>query len=285
MSRIIIKPIPRKKFDARVNRNMVKGSLPNHYPNTRVGLLENRVKTLEDNPPPTITLDDTVTEGSPNGVKSSGIWAALLALLQSFQNLLGLHVNADNNAHPATAITVDETPVADFTPAVQGNNLQQVTNKVAGLQDLTYRKLYEIELTDPIAFIDITKDLDGNDLDLRVGFKVSYYLLADADSVYVSGIQINGITDNVYEFTSLGRNYLIWYGARFGSSGGISLNINGKNPDVIFYYRCEYGVTQPGTIGGNNGSQRIRQNIQSVTSFRLLTDGCLAGSKIVIYGA
>lgn len=168
MSRIIIKPIPRKKFDARVNRNMVKGSLPNHYPNTRVGLLENRVKTLEDNPPPTITLDDTVTEGSPNGVKSSGIWAALLALLQSFQNLLGLHVNADNNAHPATAITVDETPVADFTPAVKGNNLQQVTNKVAGLQ---FTKIVEINLSEDVTQITETFDRNYNELIIYTEFE------------------------------------------------------------------------------------------------------------------
>jgi len=185
----------------------------------------------------------------------------------------------------ASSITVSAPVTPDYTAALQGNNLQQVTNKVAGLQDLTYRKLYEIEITDPIAFIDITKDLEGNDLDLKVGFKVSYYLLADVDATLISGIQINGITDSIYEFTNLGRNYLIYYGSRFGCSGGIHLTLNGKNPDIIFHYRGEYGTSQPGTITGAAYPMRIRQDIESITSFRLLTDGYLAGSKIVIYGA
>lgn len=186
---------------------------------------------------------------------------------------------------PASNVIVSNPVTPDYTAPKVDDTMQDITNKVAGLQGLTYRKLYEIELTDPIAFIDITKDLDGNDLDLRVGFKVSYYLLTDTDKVLISGIQINGITDNVYEYTNLGRNFLMWCGSRFGSSGGISLNINGKNPDVIFHYRGEGGTTQPGAINGSASSQRICQNIQSVTSFRLLTAGYLAGSKIVIYGA
>ena len=185
----------------------------------------------------------------------------------------------------AAQIAVSDPVTPDYTAPTLGDTMQDVTNKVAGLQELTYRKLYEIEITDPIAFIDITKDLQGNDLDLRVGFRVSYYLLADENALYISGIQINGITDEVYEFSSLGRNYLVYYGTRFGSSGGINLTLNGKNPDITFHYRGEYGTSQPGTIVGNAYSMRIRQNIESITSFRLLTDGFLAGSKIVIYGA
>jgi len=186
---------------------------------------------------------------------------------------------------PASNVIVTNPVTPDYTAPTLGDTMQDVTNKVAGLHELTYRKLYEIEITDPIAFIDITKDLQGNDLDLRVGFRVSYYLLADENALYISGIQINGITDEVYEFSSLGRNYLLCYGTRFGSSGGINLTLNGKNPDITFHYRGEYGTSQPGTIVGNAYSMRIRQNIESITSFRLLTDGFLAGSKIVIYGA
>ena len=58
-------------------------------------------------------IDNEVTELSPNPVKSSGIWAALQALLQSFQNLLSLHVNADNDAHPANAISHKGSTVAE----------------------------------------------------------------------------------------------------------------------------------------------------------------------------
>ena len=186
---------------------------------------------------------------------------------------------------PASNVIVTNPVTPDYTAAVQGNNLQQVTNKVAGLQDLTYRKLYEAEITEPVSFIDITQDLEGNDLNLKVGFYISYNLFNDTDTINVSGVQINGITDNVYEFTSLGRNYLIYYASRFGTAGGIRLTLNGKQPDIIFYYRGEFGSTSPGTITGTYGSMRIIQDISEINSLRLLTGQLSVGSKFVIYGA
>jgi len=60
MARLVIKPIPRKTFDARIAKGKsvrlllqkpeAKACMPNHYPNARVSSLEDRVKTIEDNP-------------------------------------------------------------------------------------------------------------------------------------------------------------------------------------------------------------------------------------------
>ena len=118
-----------------------------------------------------MAVDDIVTETGDNPVKSSGIWEWVTGLFTAFSDTLktiatsGVHNDATErdaaNSHPATAITVDETPVADFTPAVQGNNLQQVTNKVAGLQ---FTKIVEINLSEDVTQIIETFDRNYNEL-------------------------------------------------------------------------------------------------------------------------
>ena len=107
-----------------------------------------RVKELEDNPPPTIDIDDQVTEASPNAVKSSGIWAALQALWESVAQALGIVSQAASNAQQtATSAgevaqqnsdridTLETLPVESFSEsfeltAAKANTIQNCTSAI-----------------------------------------------------------------------------------------------------------------------------------------------------------
>lgn len=72
--------------------------------------------------------------------------------------------------YPANKVVVSDPVTPDFTPVVQGNNLQQVTNKVAGLQNPNLI----IDYTVPADASQIILDTDrfGNPLNITTGERI-----------------------------------------------------------------------------------------------------------------
>lgn len=337
MARIVVKPIPRKKFNVRVggklfkltlNKRNYNASMPNHYPNTRVGLLENRVKTLEDNPPPTITLDDTVTQESTNGVKSSGIWAALQALLQSVTQALAKlfiptktsELENDSNFITSSSLTkanieglkdTDSSTFADtlipaladpasYDPATVAyltelfgelsdsvkesilrtwGRLQDITNKVAGLQDgVIWEEVFEHDITT----FELSVDKDGKQLDER-----GILILVDgvvSSSLNNGTLRLNSIDSSTY-----------WNSVNNGILNSALIYCNGVADNIfsgtIQCYRNNNNIIIQQFIGNSYIAGGSRTNFytaslpvsQNITNIELFTLRWRAGSQIKIY--
>jgi hypothetical protein len=155
-----------------------------------------------------IDIDDTVTEMSQNAVKSSGIWTAINNLWQSFSGALSNvsdsisnHINAQNDAHPAKAITVSDQVTPDYTTPEMGDTLQDITNKVAWLSeinsDYTFRHNTEnaSTLLDGEGNVNVLKQIidlfQAAVIDDITG-EVVYYLSKDTPT-----LQSDGITPSV----------------------------------------------------------------------------------------
>jgi hypothetical protein len=132
-----------------VKENMVYDPLDTPWPDpggqSPRSVIEQRLKTLEDNQ---ITLDNEVTEQSPNAVSSAGIWAALQALWESVMEALGIVSQAASNAQQtATSAgevaqqnsdridTLETLPVENFSEsfnlsAAKANTIQNCTSAI-----------------------------------------------------------------------------------------------------------------------------------------------------------
>jgi len=163
------------------------------------------------------TLDDTVTETSQNAVKSSGIWTAINNLWQSFSEALSNvsdsisnHINAQNDAHPAKAITVSAPVTPDYTAPNVGDTMQDITNKVAGLQEA----LVDLTTTELVSLIDITKDKNGKALNIVEGemlfirLTIPYFQYLGDRINYRADMRVNGQSgDNDYLYNGGGTTY------------------------------------------------------------------------------
>ena len=173
-----------------------------------------RVKKLEDNPPPTIDIDDTVTEESPNAVKSSGIWTFLAALWDSLMEALGLHTQATANAHPASAIGVDASEFSGNL-TTDDDTVQKVAAKVDALStggggDIGWDKIVDYTLPEDAFYITINKTSEGAALSIPNGKKfiiIANHQFVDDTTGLVNTdgrttYRFNSITNSVYRFTT-----------------------------------------------------------------------------------
>lgn len=132
-----------------------------------------------------LTLDNTVTENSSNGVKSSGIYAALQELDNNLRTLIsGLDtrissINAETSKQDIYC--VDEIPVGDTSISVNDLyqlTMTQITNNVNSEHTLLNGTLYAIlKVTNTVASFNYDNiQLQVSDLD-KCGYQKGYLYL------------------------------------------------------------------------------------------------------------
>jgi hypothetical protein len=103
-----------------------------------------------------IILDDTVTETSPNAVKSSGIWAFVTNLLSNFLSSVSTSDEFTGDGTATNPLTVN---------SIQSNKIGYGDGTVEKMIDLLKDTLVvDLTVTQEVAAIEITKDKNNNDL-------------------------------------------------------------------------------------------------------------------------
>ena len=234
-----------------------------------------------------IDIDDTVTEMSQNAVKSSGIWTAINNLWQSFSGALSNvsdsisnHINAQNDAHPAKAITVSAPVTPDYTAPKVGDTMQDITNKVAGLQDgVIWEEVFEHDITE----FELSIDKDGKQLDER-----GVLILVDGvvSSSYNNGwLRLNSISSSTYwnSVTNSILNHALIYCNGVADnmfSGTIQCYRNNNNIIIQQLIGNSVSTTGAARTSAYTASLPLAQNITNIRLYGLLWR---AGSQIKIY--
>jgi hypothetical protein len=116
-------------------------------------------------------------------------------------NLLRRRDQAD--CHPAKAVTFNVDPVPDFTAVVKGNTLEAIGHKVAGLQDTVV-----FELTTSVLVAEILQNIEITG-DFAIIIRCPSFVESDlSPSARRAVIQLNGISSNVYGWTTSYQGFL-----------------------------------------------------------------------------
>ncbi len=188
----------------------------------------------------TVEADETVTELSENAVKSSGIWSWVTGLFvrkddedKGSAAVEGHEQEYDHDAFltsvppiptiPSNAaqITVSDPVTPDFTPVVQSNNLQQVTNKVAGLQE-SRKLIYSLTTTEEITNLVILLDNEQ-----RLMIEYSSNTGMESKTSYWA-FRINDVATQNYLTSNTRTSTFLFYTGRHKFAGTMELrNIGG----------------------------------------------------------
>lgn len=201
-----------------------------------------------------------------------------------WQNLIALSELVPTE-YPAKNVKVDEAPVPDYTPVALNDNLQQVTNKVAGLQS---KLVVDITLTADVTEINTSVDVDGKALALvgqyRMVLDVEYITALGAAAERNPYLQINGLGGSVYRYSTVLNKLWQVQGVANKNRNFADYMLNIK--DGIFSangFSIGWTSTSQTSVWGYN--VKIESVISALNSIRIYQSGDLmkAGSTLKIY--
>ena len=213
---------------------------------------------------------------------------------------MGIVDNLDSISANNVIVTNPVTP--DYTAALQGNNLQQVTNKVAGLQEglskLDRTLIAEFIAPDNITGVTLDKDTLGNDMAIPSNRR--FYIVLDLEFVSVSDevtpidgtpyLRFNGINSSVYYHQISSKGTFMYLGGtsvlrQFHKAElWCDFTYDSKLHGVQHYH----GINVAGSIINNINTFFVDQAMGSLTSLFVGSANTAnyllkAGSKIQVY--
>jgi len=182
--------------------------------------------------------------------------------------------------HPAKAITVSDPVTPDYTAPEVGDTMQQVTNKVAGLQDrVIWEEVFEHDITE----FELSVDKDGKQLDER------------GVLILVDGVVSGGLNNGMLRLNSI-HSLTYWNSVTNDLSTSATIYCNGATDNIfsgtIQCYKNNNSIIIQQFIGNSSsttGSPRTNFYTaslpvsQNITNIELLALRWRAGSQIKIY--
>jgi len=181
--------------------------------------------------------------------------------------------------YPANKVGVSETPTPDYTAPKVGDTMQQVTNKVAGLQDDFIR---EIEITESVKTIEITTNHLNLPLNIKNYILICYEIIGfvDTDDAPVAGrlaLRFNDILTN-YNWGNVrnSNNFQVLGSGRSDQIGILSARINNNGFNAM-------STVNTSSCGHNNSL--IVSPITKILFYTIPDSQLVAvGSRLKIYG-